>query len=387
MRYAGAPMGWPKRASISLSLALSGLGCGDPPGDSDAGGSSSGAASSTQPGSTSHAEATTAAASTSAPPDSTGPVDADSTTSPDRGLDDVLRLHHVQDKGTHNSYHLAPAVPFDPSHAYSHAPLPEQLQSQGVRTFELDVHREVDGTLQVYHIIGIDDQSTCDTLDACLQQIKGWSDANPEHLPIVVWLELKDDTGGQPLDTPEALQLLDEAVTSVFPPDRLLSPDDVQGDFRTLRERLRTEGWPTLGELRGQVLVTILDTDAPAEVYTSGYTTLAGKPLFVRADSNQLELPWAAICKLGIDETEAIAAAHAGNLLVATNVCGAADSDETCFAAREQAMDAGFHMLKDDFPAPVDDREYWLDFPDGDPARCNPVTAPPECTSEALESL
>src|SRR4029079_16826253 len=98
-----------------------------------------------------------------------------------------------------------------------------------------------------------------------------------------------------------------------------LSPDDVQADYPTLRERLQTEGWPTLGEVRGQILVTILDTDAPAEVYTDNYSPLAGKPLFVRADSDQLELPWAAIAKLGIDETDAIAAALAGNLLVATN--------------------------------------------------------------------
>lgn len=369
-------------ARISLSLALCGLGCGDPPAGTDAGGSSSGAEGSTQPASTT--ETTVAAETTAAPGTTTA---ADSTTDATIPPGDDLRLHHAQVKGTHNSYHLAPALPFDASHEYSHAPLPEQLQSQGVRAFELDVHRTVGGTLEVYHIVGIDAETTCDTLDLCLMEIKGWSDANPEHLPIVVWLELKDDTGGQPLDTPEALALLDAAVTSVFPPAQLLTPDDVQGSFPTLRERLQAEGWPTLGELRGQVLVTILDTDAPAEVYTSGYTTLAGKPLFVRADSDQLALPWAAIAKLGIDETDAIAAAHAGNLVIATNVCGAAETDEACFAAREQAQDAGFHMLKDDFPAPVDDREYWLDFPDGRPARCNPVTAPPECTAEALESL
>jgi len=378
---------WGRGITNGLVAGLTVLGCGDPPAVSEASGSSSGSATSTEVDSTTEpADATTREASTAAP-DSTGPADPDTTTGPGNPLDGVLRLHHAQVKGTHNSYHLEPALPFDPSHEYSHAPLPDQLESQGVRAFELDVHREGDGTLDVYHIVGIDNQTTCDTLIDCLQQIKSWSDAHPTHLPIIVWLELKDDTGGQPLDTPEALQLLDDAVTGVFPPAQLLSPDDVQGDYPTLHERLQTEGWPTLGELRGQVLVTILDTDAPAEVYTRGYTTLAGRPLFVRADSDQLELPWAAIAKLGIDETDAIATAIANNLVFATNVCGAGDTDDDCFAARQQAMDAGFHMLKDDFPAPVDDREYWLDFPDGNPARCNPVTAPPECTSEALEDL
>lgn len=326
----------------------------------------------------------TTTASTTTAPDST--TTADSTGDP-TNLDDVLRLHHVQVKGTHNSYHVEPNTPLDPSHEYTHAPLAEQLESQGVRAFELDVHRELDDTLSVYHIIGIDSQTTCDTLALCLGEIKIWSDANPEHVPIIVWLELKDDTGGYPLDELEPLARLDDVVTGVFPPEQLLTPDDVQGDYPTLRGRLQAEGWPTLGELRGQVLVTILDTDAPAEVYTAGFTTLAGRPLFVRADSDQLELPWAAIAKLGTGDATALAAAQAGNLLVATNVCGAGETDEECFAARQTAMEAGFHMLKDDFPAPVPERDYWLEFPDGNPARCNPATAPAECTSTALESL
>lgn len=381
-------MGSTKGRRAAIGLALVGVGCGNPspsPGEGD--GSTSRGGTTEVASTTGSGEDTTIVGTTSGGSDSTGAASPDSTTGSGNPLDDTLRLHHAQGKGTHNSYHLEPPLPFDASHEYSHAPLAEQLGSQGVRTFELDVHREVDGTLEVYHVIGIDAVTSCDTLTECLQEIKGWSDANPEHLPIVVWLELKDDTGGYPLDTPEALQLLDDAVTDVFPPEQLLSPDDLQGEYPTLRERLQTEGWPTLGELRGQVLVTILDTDAPAEVYTRGYTTLAGRPLFVRADSDQLELPWAAIAKLGIGEADAIAAAHAGNLVIATNVCGAGDSDDECFAARQQALDEGFHMLKDDFPAPVEDREYWLDLADGNPVRCNPVTAPPECTAEALEDL
>lgn len=52
-----------------------------------------------------------------------------------------------------------------------------------------------------------------------------------------------------------------------------------------------------------------------------------------------------------------------------------------------RAIDAGIHMLKDDFPAPVPEREYWLELADGNPARCNPVTAPPRCSATALEDL
>jgi hypothetical protein len=82
-----------------------------------------------------------------------------------------------------------------------------------------------------------------------------------------------------------------------------------------------------------------------------------------------------------------IAAAHDARLLVASNTCGADQSDPDCTAELEAGKANGVHMLKDDFPAKVPDREYWLDLPDGNPARCNEITAPPECTSRALENL
>ena len=65
----------------------------------------------------------------------------------------------------------------------------------------------------------------------------------------------------------------------------------------------------------------------------------------------------------------------------------AGDADEDCAARSLAAQAADIHMLKDDFPAAIDGKAYALDFPDGTPARCNPVTAPPQCTSLALEDL
>ena len=81
------------------------------------------------------------------------------------------------------------------------------------------------------------------------------------------------------------------------------------------------------------------------------------------------------------------AAAHAANLMIASNTCGADESDETCVAELAAGFANGSHFLKDDFPAPVPEREYFADFADGNPARCNAVTAPSECTSQALEDL
>lgn len=337
-----------------------------PTGGSGSGGATTSSSSGTTGGTTSGTSATTG---TSGDP-----------------LENTLRLEHVQVKGTHNSYHVEPLIPFDASHAYTHAPLDVQLESQGVRAFELDVHKGL-VEFEIYHISVIDSVSTCSTLTACLGVIGGWSLAHADHLPIVVWIEIKDSTGGLPIDGGD-LDELDDVIRAALPPEQLFTPDDLQGAHASVRAALEADGWPRLGEVRGQVMIVLLNVeDGHAEAYTDNYTSLAGRAMFARATPEQFQAPWAAISKLGIGETEAHAQAHAGHLLIATNVCGAGDDDGACTSSAMAAQAAGIHMLKDDFPAPVDGQAYFLDFPDGNPARCNPATAPPECTSAALEDL
>lgn len=299
-------------------------------------------------------------------------------------LDDVLTLAHVQVKATHNSYHLEPLIPFDASHEYSHPPLDVQLEDYGVRAFELDLHRgTLDGEFLVYHIIIIDEETTCETFEDCLLTISDWSEQNPGHVPIMIWLELKDSTGGMPIDD---LLLVDQAILDVFPPNRVLTPDFVRGDYDNVRAALEAEGWPTLGEVRGKVMFNVLNGGHPSvEAYTYGYTSLLGRMMFV--GQGDYELPYAAVDKINDPGSPKIAEAHAADVLTASNVCGAGQPDGECFAELEAGKLSGTHALKDDFLAPVDGMRYFLDLPEGNPVRCNAATAPPECTAEAIEDL
>ena len=367
------------------------------PGDSSgatptgSGGASLGGTDTTDATSTGPVLTTTASSSTSSTDSTTtdsttiDSTTTDSTTDSTTADPPLLTLEHAQFKGTHNSYHQKPLIPFDPSHNYSHVPLAEQLADQGVRAFELDVHEGLNG-FEVYHITVIDAVTSCDTLPGCLGAIEMWSVTHPQHLPVVVWIELKDSTGGTPIDAAD-LDTLDDTIRGVFAEPHLFTPDDLKGDHASVRDAL-ADGWPALDSMRGQVLVVLLNVDDPrAGAYTAGFTHLDGRAMFVRATPEQFDMPWTAIAKLGADDDAAIAAAHAAHMLIATNTCGAGEADDVCFASLAAAEAAGIHMLKDDFPAEVDGKAYWLDLQDGTPARCNPVTAPPGCTSLALEDL
>src|SRR4051812_34651172 len=111
-------------------------------------------------------------------------------------LDGVLRLDEVQVMGTHNSYHVLKSD--IPEWHYTHAPLDVQLDAQGVRQIDLDVHGvgDEDGLgghhLEVFHVVGADDDSTCRRFTDCLKTVKGWSDRFPGHLPIYLQMETKD---------------------------------------------------------------------------------------------------------------------------------------------------------------------------------------------------
>src|SRR6185295_10023709 len=110
------------------------------------------------------------------------------------------------------------------------------------------------------HFQDTDFRSSCLTLVDCLKILKKWSDAHPDHVPILVSFNAKDDSlpngqGTQALKfDAAAYDALDAEIRSVMKPSDFLSPDAVQGNAATLREAIVTRGWPTLGEARGKFI-------------------------------------------------------------------------------------------------------------------------------------
>ena len=93
--------------------------------------------------------------------------------------------------GSHNSFHqqpdtgiMAPMTLAD----YSQPSLQDQLDI-GVREIELDLHFN-ESHFEVYHIGVIDDLSSCKCLSDCLASMKRWSDANPDHTPVITLMRL-----------------------------------------------------------------------------------------------------------------------------------------------------------------------------------------------------
>lgn len=317
----------------------------------------------------------------------TGPADTGETAW-ERGenphpLDDILRLNHVQAEGSHNSTHVQPDTPIDDSHRYTHAPLYTQLSELGVRQLELDLHRTEDGTWHIFHLPVVDDETTCQKLSSCLGEIKQFSDEAGWHLPIMVWMEPKDDVDEFTEDyvAIEDIRDIDAAILEVFPRERVFAPDDLRGDHADLPTALREDGWPLMGEVRGKVMFALLDTGDHRDLYTTGAPVLEDRLLFVDSAPDE---PFAAMIKDGSDD-ELTTWAEAG-YLVTTNAAGAGSSDEDNEAAWLGTLSTGAHFIATDLSGPTD-RAFEAVVPEGTPARCNPVTAPAECTPGSVEAL
>ena len=55
------------------------------------------------------------------------------------------------------------------------------------------------------------------------------------------------------------MHMIEDEIKAMIPPEQLLTPDLVRADYSSVREALDTEGWPTLGKVRGRVMFIILN--------------------------------------------------------------------------------------------------------------------------------
>lgn len=299
-------------------------------------------------------------------------------------LDGVLRMNHVQAKGTHNSYHVDPGINFEPW-SYTQLPLDEQLEQQGVRQFELDMYyfdTDAEPRIEIHHVPP-DSKSTCHLLPDCLKKIGRWSADHPAHHPIVILLEPKDDF--DPARAEAFMAKIEADILSAFPRERLITPDLVKGDAPSLREAILTKGWPTLGQVRGRVMFALLDWGGHRDALTHGGKDLDGRLIFAISDIRQ---PYASVLLVddAITGAAEIREAVDAGFLVRTR----ADVDGVEARAGDRtrmdaALASGAQMVSTDFPAAFAATGYKLDMPGGAPTRCNPVTAPPECTPQAIE--
>lgn len=355
-----------------------------------------------------------------------------SSSDPGTAQDQLLRMNEIQVLGTHNSYHIQPRdrilellAVFDSQETadsleYTALSLEEQFD-HGVRQLELDVFADPEGGmyatrralilteedpesglpeldepgLKVLHVQDIDFETHCLTFKACLTTLKGWSDGNPGHIPITVMIEAKEEAIPDPVDLdfviplefgPEEVADIDREIREVFSPDRLITPDDVRGDYDTLEEAVLGGGWLTLAEARGRVMFVFLNRSAARDHYIDGHPSLRGRVMFTNSDEGDPEAAWFNV-NSALSDGERIRELVSAGYMVRTR----ADADtqharNDDYTLQEAAFASGGQFVSTDYVVPVPDfgTDYFAAVPGGHVARCNPISAPEDCTSDLI---
>lgn len=346
--------------------------------------------------------------------------------------DQCLRLNHVQVLGTHNSYKRLPHPNlvsrlneqlngWSKDIEYEHKPLPVQLEKLGIRQFELDVYADPNGGryakpsgavliddnaflekeemmqpgFKIIHIQDVDYRSTCLTFKSCLTEIRDWSLANPNHLPIMVMVEAKDgerrDWGAMKFVNPilfdsSLMHEIDNEILAVFEQNHIITPDVVRNNYDTLTEAIQDNGWPTLAESRGKILFALDNTDEHKSMYLDGNPNLEGRVMFASSVPSE---PTAAFIKMNdvFSQAEQIKKYSAQGYLIRTRTdlpTHEARSGST--KRKELALESGAQYLSTDYPevSPFGSG-YIMELPNTDGvARCNPISAPESCDNEYL---
>ncbi len=317
-------------------------------------------------------------------------------------LGDPPRMNQIQLIGTHNSYHRRPAhletvMKIDKRTKdwdYEHLPLDAQLD-KGVRSFELDIHKTIDGW-KVMHVPHFDAESTCDTFKDCLNVIKQWSTSHSNHVPIIVLVEWKGE--GPVIDksikVPDKNDLdeLDEIILNVFGKEKLITPDMVRGNFSTLEEAILKRGWPFLDEVRGKTMFVFHNRGKLRELYLEGHPNLEGRVMFVNSRPGE---SFAAVLIIDNPYVKDIPKWVRDGYIV--RVFGGDPKKhrlDECKLKDEVAFTSGAHIISTDYPPGCEYRNngYFTAFPDMSTVRWNPVNLPeypaekPEKENVFLES-
>ncbi|MGP0062638.1 MAG: Ca2+-dependent phosphoinositide-specific phospholipase C, partial [Isosphaeraceae bacterium] len=247
--------------------------------------------------------------------------------------------------------------------------------------------------LKVLHVQDVDFRTHASTFIDALKQVRAWSKANPRHVPILVLVELKDESifalPTKPVSFgPEELDGVDAEILSVFDRSEILTPDRVRGRFSTLPEAIKARGWPTLAEVRGLVMFALDNENAVRDRYLKGHPALQDRVMFTSVAPSDPAAVWFK-ANDPIKDFDRIQKLVRDGFLVRTRAdadTAHARSNDT--KQRDKALASGAQFVSTDYPEP--DRrltDYSVRFPGGVVARPNPVSGDPAWGRVDLESV
>lgn len=303
----------------------------------------------------------------------------------DKAYSDGVKYNDVSFVATHNSYQTActsaykklygnlSTVTFglvdDEITEFNSDTLTEQF-NLGIRSIELDVETIVDNgkvSFVCSHSPVIDMTSNCYNFELALKEIKMWSDANPNHIPVTIIIEPKKvfipDIGMRYFNL-QYVNALDNMLRDVLG-DTLITPSDMMGEHSSLKEMRETDDWMTLSETNGHVIVLLHDTTV-TEKYIAQDESIKSQAMFPMLRYKDRDKSYASFLLVNKPDD----AVKYGSELLEKNLIFRTQVDEYgshTDEKRANAFASGAQILSTDYPVKNDmtSIDYFVSFEDG----------------------
>ncbi len=272
--------------------------------------------------------------------------------------DDTIKLNEIKYLASHNSYKkngpelgrliigLASSKEEARALDYGYKSLTEQLQL-GIRSMELDLRLRKD-VFHLTHVPLVDNSSVAPVFSMALREIALFSQHNPNHIPIIILLEIKNDW--MVLDPKlrdigaEELRDLNDLIIAELD-NHLVMPEQMKADNKTLNETIVSQGWPSVQSLLGKVIIVL----HPGEFSTAYYELNLSdekQAMFIGVYHNDIEKSYASFVVHNSLDVELISSMVELGLIVRTRI-----DDNLVFSwvDFDKAMSSGAQILTSDF--------------------------------------
>lgn len=298
---------------------------------------------------------------------------------------------------------------------YDHPPFDVQLDS-GIRSLEMDVYYDPTGHrfnkpagyallnkmgvsdlapyqkedlekpgFKMLHIADFDFRSHYATFRGGLTALRDWSDKHPGHLPIFIMVEAKDkgipifpnSAEVLPFDE-KAFDELDAEVVEILGKEKLITPDDVRGQYSTLREAVLSDNWPTIKSSRGKFIFLLLPATAGMNLesaYVKDRPNLEKRIMFVQSEPNNSFASFILLDNALIRQQEIQTLVKQGYIVRSRSDIETYEAKINDYSRAEAAFNSGAQIISTDFFRPGNgyNTSYYIKLPSGNPARPNPI--------------
>ncbi|QXU47937.1 phosphatidylinositol-specific phospholipase C1-like protein [Chryseobacterium sp. D764] len=332
---------------------------------------------------------------------------------------DELKINEIQIIGSHNSYKKAilPEVYHYlsqkdtqnslPKIQYEHIPIPQQLDL-GLRNLEIDVYADSKGEkyahpkildlvkttesfdpegkmkkpgYKMIHITDIDFQTWYYTLEECLKDLKKWSDRHPDHDPVFITLEPKDGKANQFGTEPEHYtnQLfndLDNELKKYLGKEKIITPDDIRGSYKTLNEAVLNKNWPKVKDAKGKFLFVLDNNGENRDLYAMDHPSLKGRMIFTNSTPGTQESAVLFMNEPKKDDVIIKDLVKKGYIIRTRADADTMEARSEDYSRFEKAKESGAQIITTDYyyPSKLFKSNYKVGFDNNTYERKNPIT-------------